>query len=70
MAKEDMEQSARHTTKDDGQQANQQKAVKNMEIHFQEVQKETEGMLGFPDQVRFNAHNREKKSLGHSTLPW
>ena len=28
-----------------------------MEIHFQEVQKETEGMLGFPDQVRFNAHN-------------
>ena len=38
-----------------------------MEIHFQEVQKETEGMMGFPDQVRFNAHNREEKSLGHAT---
>ena len=66
-----MEQSAGHTTTyTTSNQANQKQAVKNMEVDFQEVQKETEGMLGFPDQVRFNAHNREKKSLGHSTLPW
>ena len=67
VATEDMEQSARHTSEENSQQTNQEQAVKNM-VDFQEVQKETEGMLEFPDQVRLNAHNREEKSLGHVAM--